>query len=366
MDLPSLLAAAAAGDDRKISQLLDSGLHPGEQDQETGLSPLMQAAAHKNLSTVKILLEKGAPWNALDKSGKCAGNHAISPIDSNFDETSQKIVDHLVGHAVSCELILARFGKDRATCPRTPGHQDQSNEKYISSKLRYTEQSLIDGDQDGVMMAWETPIMNKHVEKLLESFELQSENQKKIKVLNVGFGMGIVDGFFQQGLDQVCQAYTEAGHPLTFEHHVIEAHPDVLKRLKTDERFSKDFKNFTVHEGRWQDVLAKMSDDSEFDFDFVYFDTYAEYDDDFYKFLQFLPKILKKPSGKFSFFNGNCPDNVFFHGVACEIIRLQLAELNLQVEFESVAIDAENDPSWDEVKRKYWFRKEYFLPHVHY
>ena len=173
--------------------------------------------------------------------------------------------------------------------------------------------------------------------------ELESADQT-VKVLNVGFGMGIVDGLFQEIL---------ISNELKFEHHVIEGHPDVLKRIPT-----YGYKNLVVHEGTWQKILPNLTDQK---FDIVYFDTYAEYDDSFFEFLSFLPKIMKE-TGKFSFFNGNCPDNIFFHGVACEVIRLKMVELGMSVVFSEMEIDANKDKIWEDVKRRYWFRKSYYLP----
>ena len=246
-----------------------------------------------------------------------------------------------------------------------PGHQTQTNDDYMNQKLRYTNESLIDGSNDGVMMSWETPIMQKHVSDLLEGLEINPTEQKEIRILNIGFGMGIVDNFFQEGIKQVCEQYEQAGFPISFKHTVIEGHPDVISRIKDSGKYNH-FQNFHLLEGRWQDIIPKIENEKENEkFDIIYFDTYAEYDDDFYQFICSLPKILSK-TGKFSFFNGNCPDNIFFHGVACEIIRLQLAENDLKVEFTPMEIDASDDPAWEEVKRKYWFRSTYYIPNVYY
>jgi len=43
---------------------------------QTGLSPLMLAAQNGHVDICRVLLEAGAPWNALDRYGKCAGNWA--------------------------------------------------------------------------------------------------------------------------------------------------------------------------------------------------------------------------------------------------------------------------------------------------
>lgn len=81
--------------------------------------------------------------------------------------------------------------------------------------------------------------------------------------------------------------------------------------------------------GRWQDVLPKVAEAVESGqcapFDGVFFDTYAEDDQDLHNFHKFLPRIMSQhPRARYSYYNGMCPDNVFFHGVACETTRLHL------------------------------------------
>lgn len=73
-------------------------------------------------------------------------------------------------------------------------------------------------------------------------------------------------------------------------------------------------------------------------------------------------QILAKPGGVYSFFNGLAPDNLFFHGVACQCIKLQLAHLGLDTEFLPCEIQVK-DTVWEGVRRKYWHgRDTYYLP----
>jgi len=48
------------------------------QDEATGTSPLMAAAALGDTASVEALLAAGAPWNALDRRGRCAGDCAMA------------------------------------------------------------------------------------------------------------------------------------------------------------------------------------------------------------------------------------------------------------------------------------------------
>lgn len=84
-----------------------------------------------------------------------------------------------------------------------------------------------------------------------------------------------------------------------------------------------------VYRGRWQDVVPRL--ESEIaegrlePFDGVFFDTYAEDDRDLSQFHHHLPRIMSQyPNARYSYYNGMCPDSVFFHGVACETTRLRL------------------------------------------
>ena len=76
---------------------------------------------------------------------------------------------------------------------------------YINQKLTYTDDGrLLDEDGNAVMMDWESPIMEKSAEIVC---------RKGGKILNVGFGLGLVD-FFIEKYD-------------IEEHWIIEPHIDV-------------------------------------------------------------------------------------------------------------------------------------------
>jgi hypothetical protein len=81
-------------------------------------------------------------------------------------------------------------------------------------------------------------------------------------------------------------------------------------------------------------------------------------------FHQSMVHLLSKPGGTYSFFNGLAPDNLFFHGVACNCVKLQLAQLGLDVEFLPCEIQVK-DAEWEGIRRKYWHgRDTYYLPHA--
>lgn len=67
-----------------------------------------------------------------------------------------------------------------------------STDEFLSSKLRFTQDAhgqdiclvTVEEDEIGVMMGWERPIMQETVAKLC--------HEPSLKILNVGFGLGIV------------------------------------------------------------------------------------------------------------------------------------------------------------------------------
>lgn len=78
----SLFAVAVAEDEdtsnnlQGNNQLSRAQLLAAQQDQKTGLSPLMVASQYGHLEICQALLDAGAPWNAVDRHGKCAGDYA--------------------------------------------------------------------------------------------------------------------------------------------------------------------------------------------------------------------------------------------------------------------------------------------------
>jgi protein arginine N-methyltransferase 2 len=159
-------------------------------------------------------------------------------------------------------------------------------------------------------------------------------------VLNVGFGLGIIDSIIQE---------TGPSH-----HTIIEAHPDVYQRMV---ELGWDKKpNVTILFGRWQDVTDKLEQ-----YECIYFDTFGEYYDDLHEFHEILPNILAE-DGVYSFFNGLGGTNQFFHDVYCDVCQCDLNEMGLVVEFKEFDVDALGDDVWCEIKRAYWSLPKYRLP----
>jgi len=360
------------------SNLNQRHLLSAQQDPNSGLSPLMMASRHGQLEICKALLEAGAPWNAVDRYAKCAGDYATE--NSHWD-----VVNMLVEAGTQAELILGASirlakqleessknnnNKDNgdqqkdATKDTTTQHleHDQSGKSSESSSaipvshepctkpdylnhanVRYNAANtlLLDDDNDAVMMEWERPLMNAHANILTH------DGTNKKRVLNIGFGLGIID--------TALQSYEPSLHV------IIEAHPTVYDKMVKDGWTTKE--NVRVMFGRWQDELPKLIEEGV-EFDGIFYDTYGEHFTDLEDFHELMAKVLQKPDGIYSFFNGLAPDNLFFHGVACNCVKIQLSHLGLDSEFAQCEIQVKEE-EWKGVRRKYWHgRDTYYLPIV--
>jgi type IV protein arginine methyltransferase len=383
--IQSVLRACSDGDLNAVTQIVaqHGRLYGCHQDQTTGQSPLMVASNYGHVNIVRYLLEDcHAPWNAVDRNGNCAGNFAT-------DQTHWPIVELLVDWGTRAELILGTIerqsressssvmmmeddddGEDRIANNggNTPiEHLPSTKPDYLRQKLHYKKDVLLDSDQDAVMMEWERPLMKAHAEILLREEKSGINHHRSDpqapppplsrpskRVLNVGFGMGIIDGIFQNEY-----------HPA--HHIIIEAHPDVYQRMQDTGWTTRP--NVRVCFGKWQDVLPQLIREGIV-VDAIFFDTYGEHYLDMQDFHVIMTQLLAKPNGIYSFFNGLAPDNIFFHGVACQCVKLHLASLGLDSEFAACEIQggaaAVNDPTvWQDVRRKYWHgRDTYYLPIV--
>ena len=99
-------------------------------------------------------------------------------------------------------------------------------------------------------------------------------------------------------------------------HHIIEAHPAVIKRLHDTGWYEKP--NVTIHEGRWQDVLPRLVEEGVI-LDGIYYDTYAEdYSDLKEFFTEYVIALLDK-NGKFGFYNGLGADRQICYDVYTKV-----------------------------------------------
>ena len=237
-----VLQACRKGDLQSIQQIVsENPLYACQQEESTGLSPLMVAAQQGNQPLCEFLLEHGAPWNAIDRQGQCAGNYATN-------SEHWEVVNVLVDAGTRAELILGasiRHERQTATSnanqrPQQQGdisqrssdtsihgrpveHEPCTKPDYLRQRLSYTAdgKALLDSDQDAVMMEWERPMMDAHASILMEGSNHNNNSSKR--VLNVGFGMGIIDSTLQKLQPEL--------------HIIVDAHPDVYQRM-LDERWN--------------------------------------------------------------------------------------------------------------------------------
>ncbi|CAD6342637.1 unnamed protein product [Miscanthus lutarioriparius] len=215
-----LCAAAKSGEEEEVAKLLASGTDATHFDAD-GLTPLMHAAAGGHAGVARLLLDCGAPWNALSPSGLSAGDLASDP----------DTYDILLDHALRSELVLGTVARRQAV----PANASDGApaESYLESRVSFSEERVMDAESKAVMMAWERPLMEAHARAVCQGGG---------KVLNVGFGMGLVD--------EAIQRYEPE------EHTIVEAHPEVYERMLKLGWGEK--KNVRIVFGRWQDVMPQL------------------------------------------------------------------------------------------------------------
>ncbi|KAL6894017.1 hypothetical protein ACP4OV_008115 [Aristida adscensionis] len=316
-----LSAAAGSGDEEEVARLLAAGADATHFD-ASGLTPLMRAASGSHAAVAQLLLGAGAPWNALSPSGLCAGDLASDPAT----------YDLLLDHALRSELVLGTVARRQAAPANAP--DGAPAESYLHSRVSFSEERVMDAESKAVMMGWERPLMEAHARAVCSG-------GGGGKVLNVGFGMGLVD--------EAIQRYEPE------EHTIVEAHPEVYARMLKLGWGEK--KNVKIVFGRWQDVISQLGS-----YDGIFFDTYGEYYEDMREFHHHLPQLLK-PGGIYSYFNGLCGDNAFFHVVYCQLVALELANLGYSTQFIPLPVkDCLSEEIWKGVKQKYWQLDTYHLP----
>ncbi|KAF2155237.1 arginine N-methyltransferase 2 [Myriangium duriaei CBS 260.36] len=394
-----ILLAATNHDTDKLTTLLKTG-SANARDADSGYTPLhaaiaacedddddpstapntdaAQAISSRALAeegavrTVKLLLENGAIWNDLDAADETPGCMALRL-------GLKDVYELMVEAGVRAELLLNRLddfqllaggdddddeddevevGPEAEAAPEqngtahadtvptltrtdengAPADPDVTSARYLASDLSFGGDRLLDADANGVMMSWETELMRLSASKLLSS--------PGKRVLNVGHGMGIIDGIFQ--------SLSPA------EHHIIEAHPAVLERMERDGWMGKE--GVTVHRGRWQDVVPQLAAEGTA-FDAIYFDTFAE---DYSALREFFGEhviALLAPDGKFGFFNGLGADRQVCYDVYTKVVEMDLFEAGLDTAWEEVKVgDLDEDGEWEGVRRKYWALDTYRLP----
>ncbi|KAG5648486.1 hypothetical protein DXG03_003097 [Asterophora parasitica] len=325
------------------------------QNDEEGTSPLHAAAYSQNSELAKILIEKGAVWNAVDNLKNTAGDIALSLNDT---ETYNIIRNAGIRAELLLSLLTSKASIESSSTivlKETDSTATGSTDAFLSSELTYIKDShgqdiclLKVGEEEvGVMMGWEQEIMEDTARRLCNGHP----NASNLKVLNVGFGLGIIDGLFQS-LDT----------PPT-QHVIIEPHRDVLQHMKERGWYEKP--GVKILEGKWQDFVNHNELLDVGGFDVIYTDTFSEDYGDLHQFFQHLPDLLAGPESRFSFFNGLGATSEFyplFYDVYTHIAELHLADVGIDMQWSDVDVsfDAKDD-RWGD-SRKYFSLPLYRLP----
>ncbi|KII92550.1 hypothetical protein PLICRDRAFT_37315 [Plicaturopsis crispa FD-325 SS-3] len=336
-----------------VKKLIDSGAPLWYQDEE-GLSALHAAAYSENSRFIKLLIEEGAVWNAVDKFQNTAGDIALS---LNNEECYTLIRDAGIRAELLLTLLASRPSPSapsglvlRAADATAAG----STSNFLSSRLRFTtdehgqEICLVRAGEDeevGVMMGWERGIMQETVRRLCSGHE---HSKQGLKVLNVGFGLGIIDTFFQ------------AQSTPPSQHFIIEAHPDVLQHMKSHGWYEKP--GVKILEGKWQDFIDSEEILAVGGFDVVYTDTFSEDYKDLRQFFAHLPDLLAGPESRFSFFNGLGATNALFYDVYTHLAEMHLADVGVDIEWSDVDVGKPGtEDRWGKT-REYFALPLYRLP----
>ncbi|KAL9611670.1 MAG: hypothetical protein Q9167_003699 [Letrouitia subvulpina] len=369
------LHAAIAACDPVIRAKQANGIHNSGHSNEIIEQEDIEGSAGE---TVKLLLQRGAIWNDVDKNNETPGCLALrlglrevynTMVDAgvraemllNRLDEYQMLRDQSSAEEAEVDAISDRVAQgadvtitvlDEERIRNPPKFIEQepqsSNEiqpdaipntsSYLRSSVSFSPSRLLDSSANGVMMSWETPIMRRTAERLCPELGL--------KILNIGFGMGIIDNFFQ------------AKSPI--QHHIIEAHPSVLSQMLENGWYDKP--GVTVHGGKWQDICPKLIE-QETMFDAIYFDTFAEDYSALRTFFSDFVLGILDDKGRWGFFNGLGADRQICYDVYAKVVEMDLFEAGFEVEWENLEVPGlEREGEWDGMRRKYWVCQQYRLP----
>lgn len=345
-----------------------NGTEDGVQEHEENAD--LEAAA----KTVRLLLQNGAIWNDLDKSNETPGciarrlglrelyeimvdagvraemllnrldeYEALDDEDEDMEDDPeqevQKIKTEIHVPSNTIESHALRLAPEDTTAELVSTNTPEiNNVDYLNSTLSISNDRILDSSANGVMMSWETTIMERTADLLVP--------QPGLRVLNIGYGMGIIDNVFQSKSPSM--------------HHIIEAHPTILANMRRDGWYDKP--GVKIWESKWRDIIPTITADGT-EYDAIYFDTFAEnYKDLRFFFSESLFTLLSS-DGKWGFFNGLGADRQVCYDVYRKVVEMDLFEAGFDVEWEAIEVpDLDKAEEWKGVRRKYWVLGEYRLP----
>lgn len=342
--------ACEVGDVDRVKQLLASESVDTwyEDPSSANWSALHFACEAGRADVVTLLLRHGALWNAVDANGYTAAQVAWS---FNHEQCYSLIFEEGVRQTFLLNALRQHGGDDDTSSEEGGAVGDDAHvtllasrddvandtERYLRTRLRFEKDALgktrcLDEDNNMVMAEWETDIMS-------HSAELICSNQPEgFSVLNVGFGLGIID--------RLIQGYRPGRHV------IIEAHADAIAYAK-QLGFDK-LPGVELFHGKWEDWISDSDSDAAVakmtelgSFDAVYWDTYSQDYADIRKFFECLPSILNGPGSKFSFcksaFRG--PQR-FSSSSHADVERVPLQSMVWQRRISSSTMCTRASPNW--------------------
>jgi SAM-dependent methyltransferase len=188
--------------------------------------------------------------------------------------------------------------------------------EYTQKKVHESEDGkVIYTDDFMVMMDWEKPLMKIGADTICWNGG---------DVLNVGFGMGIIDSYIREHNPK--------------SHNIIEIHPDIHKKILEGSWSTNP--NVNLYFGDWRDFLDELPK-----MDGIYFDTLSH--QDFMDFISIAWRFLKK-DGIFSFFNNTFDDTNKLHmnpdyepivrkyyNIEFDVIKIEDTDEELQVRYDN-------------------------------
>ena len=203
--------------------------------------------------------------------------------------------------------------------------------RHTTSEVKYSDNGkVLYSDNELIMMDFEYPFM---------AAGARTVAQNGGDVLNVGFGMGIIDSEIQKYKPK--------------SHNIIEIHPAIQKNILKNNWDLKP--NVNLYFGDWRDFIEELPK-----MDGIYFDTLdtAEFID----FIGIAWKLLK-PGGVFSYFNNPSwtgdDDSLLitpeyhkiaenFYNIEIETIPIKEVDIDLQKQYSNYG------GYWNPNKRKYY------------
>ena len=199
---------------------------------------------------------------------------------------------------------------------------------HTSSSVSMSEDGkTLYSDNELIMMEFERPMMEAAAKTI---------GEKGGDVMNVGFGMGIVDSEIQK--------YNPKSHT------IIEIHPDIQKRILKDNWDLKP--NVNLFFGDWRSFVDDIPP-----MDAIYFDTLD--DQEFIDFISIAWKFLK-PNGIFSYYNNPLSvDNTIllkqnYTDIIHEYYDVEIESIYIPTADETDQLRHGNYTYWEENRKKYF------------